>query len=148
MFSDMPWAVAWYAGRAGVWLPMERKQFDEMRALAKDQGVETAGIMMSPESLRGERIADVFTGEYREWARLAFRGIAAGFGTDIMAAQVDFPYREFKVMAGQPGGEPGRFVAEMAFMSDRKRWEDAAGDAAEKKRADTASSGQPAPPQK
>lgn len=144
IFTDMPWAVAWYADRTAVWLPMDRKQFDEMRSLAEKQNVSVAGFLMTPESLRVERVADVFNGEYREWARLAFRGIGAGFGTDIMA-QSDFPYREFIPLAGQPGSEPGRFVAEMAFMSDRKRWETVPDNAADKKQADAAPSRQPDP---
>lgn len=139
VFSDLPWAVAWYADRTGVWLPMKRPQFDEMRQMARDQGVETAGLLMTPESLRAEHPAEVLTGEYRDWARHAFRGILAGFGIDLMA-QVDFPYREFKPLAGQPGAEPGRFVAEMAFMSDRRRWEEPAGDPADKQRPKTAAS--------
>ena len=142
ILTDMPWAVAWYADRPAVWLPMERKQFDEMRALAGKQNVAVAGFLMTPESLRADRAAEVFSGEYREWARLAFRGIVAGFGLDTMA-QGDFPYREFIPLAGQPGNEAGRFVAEMAFMSDRKRWETVGDSAAEKKQADAAPAGRP-----
>ncbi len=142
VFTDLPWAVAWYADRPAVWLPMDRKQFDEMRALAERQGVTIAGVLMTPESLRSDRVADVFSGEYREWSRLAFRGIGAGFGADVMA-QEDFPYREFIPLAGQPGSEPGRFVAEMAFMSDRRRWETVPEGAPEKKQAAAAPEGRP-----
>lgn len=140
IFTDMPWAVAWYADRHAVWLPVERKQFDEMRALAVKDDLTIAGLLMTPESLRGERAAEVFSGEYREWARPAFRGIVAGFGLDTLV-QTDFPYREYIPLAGQPGDEPGRFVAEMAFMSDRKRWETAGEGGTERKHADATSPG-------
>jgi hypothetical protein len=142
IFTDMPWAVAWYADRPAVWLPMDRKQFDEMRALAERRHIGIAGILMTPESLRAERAADVFSGEYRQWARLAFRGTAAGFGTDLMA-QSEFPYREIIPLAGQPGSEPGRFAAEMAFMSDRRRWESATESATEKRQAQAGPAGPP-----
>jgi hypothetical protein len=137
VFTDMPRAVAWYADRTAVWLPMDRKQFDEMRALAEKGGTKIAGILMTPISLRADTVADVFTGEYHDWARLAFRGIVAGFGTDLMS-QVDFPYREFIPLAGRPGNEAGRFVAEMTFMSDRKRWEKLSEGEPEKKQANAA----------
>ncbi|MCE9520477.1 MAG: glycosyltransferase family 39 protein [Verrucomicrobia bacterium] len=142
IFTDMPWAVAWYADRPAVWLPTDRKQFDEMRALAEKQNISVAGFLMTPESLRADRAVEVFSGEYREWARLAFRGIIAGFGTDIMT-QTDFPYREFIPLAGQPGNEFNRYVYEMAFMSDRKRWEKAPVSPTEKKLADDAEARQP-----
>jgi len=142
ILTDMPWAVAWYADRPAVWLPMERKQFDEMRALAGKRNVTVAGFLMTPESLRADRAAEVFSGEYREWARPAFRGVVAGFGLDTLA-QSDLPYREYIPLAGQPANEPGSFVAEMAFMSDRKRWEMVGGGATEKKHADAASSSRP-----
>ena len=144
IFTDLPWAVAWYADRPAVWLPMDRKQFDEMRTLAEKQNVTVAGLLMTPESLHADRAAEVFNGEYREWSRLVFRGIVAGFGTDIMA-QADFPYREFIPLAGQPGSEPGRFVAEMSFMSDRKRWETVPEGAIEKKQAEATPARQPDP---
>lgn len=144
IFTDVPWAVAWYADRAAVWLPMDRKQFTEMRALTDKQLITIAGFLMTPESLRSDHVADVFKGDYRDWSRLAFRGIGAGFGTDIMA-QSDFPYREFIPLAGQPGNEPGRYVYEMAFMSDRKRWETVPVKVADKKQADAAQAGQTGP---
>lgn len=137
-FTDMPWAVAWYADRPAVWLPMDRRQFDEMRGLAEKAGVTVAGLLMTPESLRADHVAEVFVGEYREWTRPALRGIVAGFGTDLMS-QVDFPFRELIPLAGRPGNEAGRFVAEMTFMSDRKRWETAPDGVAEKKQADASS---------
>lgn len=122
VLTDIPWAVAWYADRTAAWLPIERRQFDEMRDLASQQGVGIAGFLMTPESLRAGRTAGIFTGEYRDWTRLAMRGIGAGLGVDLMA-QDNFPYREFLPLAAQPGAEPGRFAAEMVFMSGHRRWE-------------------------
>lgn len=140
IFTDLPWAVAWYADRAAVWLPMDRNQFNEMRALAEERNAVVAGFLMTPESLRADRASDVFGGEYREWAWPAFHGVAAAFGMDILA-QSDFPYREFIPLAGQPGNVPGRFVAEMTFLSDRKRWETPDGAPPDRKQAAAISPG-------
>ncbi len=120
VMTDMPWAVAWYADRPGVWLPVERSDFPKMKKAAEQHGAGIAGILMTPLSLHAEHIADIFTGEYRDWAAPAMRGILLGFGVDVMA-QGDLSYRYFLPLAGQSNDK--RFVAEMLFMSDRKRWE-------------------------
>lgn len=124
VMTDMPWAVAWYADRPGVWLPVERSDFPDMKKAADQRGAEIAGILMSPLSLHAEHISDIFTGEYHDWAAPAMRGILLGFGVDVMA-QGDLPYRYFLPLAGQSNDK--RFVAEMLFMSDRKRWEPGGG---------------------
>lgn len=124
VMTDMPWAVAWYADRPGVWLPVERSDFPEMKKAAEQHGAEIAGILMTPISLHADHIAEIFTGEYRDWAAPAMRGILLGFGVDVMA-QGDLPYRYFLPLAGQANDK--RFVAEMLFMSERKRWEPGGG---------------------
>ncbi len=124
VMTDMPWAVAWYADRPGAWLPVEKKDFPEMKKASEERGGGMAGILMSPLSLNAEHLADIFTGEYHDWAAPAMRGILLGFGVDIMT-QTDLPCRYFLPLAGQ-SIEKG-FVAEMLFMSDRKRWEPGGG---------------------
>ncbi len=124
VLTDMPWAVAWYADRPGAWLPMEKKDFPEMKKAAEERGKGIAGIFMTPLSLNAEHIADIFTGDYHDWAAPAMRGILMGFGVDVMA-QTDLPCRYFLPLAGQSIDKG--FVAEMLFMSDRKRWEPGGG---------------------
>ena len=52
IFSDQPWAVAWYADRYSIWLPRKVSEFEDIEELAKDQKLETAGILMSPMSFK------------------------------------------------------------------------------------------------
>jgi hypothetical protein len=120
IMSDVPWAVAWYADRPSAWIPQDPAQFAEMRKAVGEQKAEVAGFLFTPESLRVPYPSEVFTGEYREWANLAFRGVAYGFGVDI-GARSDFPYRDVLPLARQPQGE--KIVVEMFFLSDRKRWD-------------------------
>lgn len=120
IMSDVPWAVAWYADRPSAWIPQQKKQFAEMRQKAEEKNVSIAGFLFTPESLHADRPAEAFTGEYQEWAAETFRGLAFGFGVDILARS-DFPYREFLPLSRQPVGD--HILVEMMFMSDRKRWE-------------------------
>ncbi len=120
VMSDVPWAVAWYADRPGVWIPQDKSQFSEMRRKVEERHGGIAGFLLTPESLRVARPADVFGGEYKDWTSEIFRGVAFGFGVDIMAHS-DFPYREFLPLARRPSGS--HIVVEMVFLSDKKRWE-------------------------
>ena len=120
ILSDVPWAVAWYADRPAAWIPQEKAQFAEMRQLADQAKTPVAGFLFTPESLRLERPANVFGGEYQDWAAEVFRGVAFGFGVDLLGHS-DFPYREFLPLSRTPSGD--HVVVEMLFMSDKKRWE-------------------------
>jgi hypothetical protein len=120
IMSDIPWAVAWYADRPSAWIPQEKVQFAEMRQLAEKAKTPVVGFLFTPESLRVDRPADVFGGEYQDWAAEAFRGVAFGFGVDLIGHS-DFPFREFLPLSRTPSG--GRVIVEMLYMSDKKRWE-------------------------
>ena len=50
IFSDQPWAVAWYADRISIWTPRKIDEFEDLEALVEDQDLETAGILVSPSS--------------------------------------------------------------------------------------------------
>ena len=45
--TDIPWAVAWYAQRPAIWLPMDRKQLDTLRDTGKEHGQPVTGILFS-----------------------------------------------------------------------------------------------------
>ncbi|WP_050031195.1 hypothetical protein [Verrucomicrobium sp. BvORR034] len=120
VYTDMPWAVAWYADRKAVWLPMEVAQFNEMRDRSKAHGEEVAGMLFTPFSSRVSNVTDVFSSEYRAWAPEVYRGSGIGLGLDTLSTGT-FPYKEIFPLAGQPVGT--RFLVQMAFMSDRRRWE-------------------------
>ena len=119
IFSDAPWAVAWYADRHCVWLPFDKADFPDMRKRLEEQGNPTAGFLMTPIAAHSEYLGSVFRDEYKDWAPQIYRGIAMGFGMDVLAGQNDFPFQQIYPLAGQPVGE--RFIAELLFMSDKKR---------------------------
>ncbi len=119
--ADVPWAVAWYADRPSIWLPMQTKQFMEMREQASQRGESIAGLVFTPWSARVERIGDLFDSSYLDWAPQVLRGMGTAFGVDTMNGST-LPYREFFPLAGQPVGNGERFIAEMVFMADKKRW--------------------------
>lgn len=123
LFSDAPWAVAWYADRHCVWLPSDRQEFGDMRARLEAHGNPVAGFLITPLAGRSEFVSGVFSGEYKDWSAQIFRGLVLGFGMDIMPAlqQADFPYPQIYPLAGRPVGD--RFIAELVFMTDKKRWE-------------------------
>lgn len=50
IFSDQPWAVAWYADRISIWMPRKVGEFEYLEDIAHDQKLNTAGIVMSPIS--------------------------------------------------------------------------------------------------
>ena len=121
IFSDAPWAVAWYADRHCVWLPTDKADFSDMRRRLEVFGNPVAGFLMTPLAARGEYLGSVFTGEYKDWAPQIYRGMVMGFGMDILAQQADFPYLQIYPLAGMPVGD--RFIGELLFMSDKKRWD-------------------------
>jgi len=48
--SDQPWAVAWYADRTSVWLPLKQEAFARLEQRAKELGTPFAGILITPSS--------------------------------------------------------------------------------------------------
>ena len=77
IFSDQPWAVAWYADRMSIWLPRKVDEFEAMEQLAEDQKLKTVGILMSPVSFEKNPLyssAPFGTGE--EFAALMLDGAA------------------------------------------------------------------------
>lgn len=120
LYSDAPWAVAWYARRTAIWLPIKAEHFSRIQDTLKKQNAPVAGILLTPFASQGENLGDVFRGEYADWATQIFRGYGSAFGLDTQGAAPDFPFKEFHPLVGQPVGD--RFIAEMVFLSDRKRW--------------------------
>ena len=50
IFSDQPWAVAWYADRISIWLPRKIEEFEDLEILAEEQELGIAGILVTPSS--------------------------------------------------------------------------------------------------
>lgn len=64
--TDMPWAVAWYADRASLWLPTEVSRMVEISDY-RLLGRPVVALFLSPETGHLRFIPDVVRGEYREW---------------------------------------------------------------------------------
>lgn len=103
--SDIPWAVAWYADRRSLWLPMTVKDFIRLNDNNVLNG-RIVGLYLTPYS--GNRMFqnDILKGDYKEWALFIKREVHG-------PALRDFPLKAGTGM--QPEGE-------CVFYSDRDRW--------------------------
>lgn len=55
VFSDQPWAVAWYADRTAIWLPSNVKTIEEIEEIAKKSRASIAGIYITPSVREGNQ---------------------------------------------------------------------------------------------
>ena len=65
--SDMPWAVAWYADRKSLWLPISVKDFLELNDYSQLNG-QIVGLYLTPVTGNQPFLAEIVKGEYKEWA--------------------------------------------------------------------------------
>lgn len=73
VFSDQPWAVAWYADRMSIWLPKKMDGLAKLESVAADQQTPSAGIVMSPSSYGSGSVMDVIAG-YGDFAPMVLDG--------------------------------------------------------------------------
>ncbi len=73
IFSDQPWAVAWYADRISIWLPPTRQGFESIEATAADLQTPVAGILISPTSHGSGPISEV-ADRFKDFTSLVFSG--------------------------------------------------------------------------
>ncbi|MGL4399379.1 MAG: hypothetical protein ACRCXD_05900 [Luteolibacter sp.] len=59
IFSDQPWAVAWYADRISIWLPPTYAGFEKLENIAADLDTPVAGIVISPLSHGSTGLAEI-----------------------------------------------------------------------------------------
>lgn len=102
--SDMPWAVAWYADRKSLWLPMTVQSFLDFNDYDR-LGGKIAGIYLTPISGNKQLISDIVKGDYKEWAPFILRNVNIK----------DFPLRSVTPMP---------IDNQCIFYSDRDRWTD------------------------
>jgi 4-amino-4-deoxy-L-arabinose transferase-like glycosyltransferase len=98
--SDMPWATAWYADRASLWLPDSISDFQNL-----NDNVCPTGILLLTPITWSEPISTVTSGEYKDW--LPF---VAG-----LPLPSTFPLTAHTMTA--PGGP------DYSIWSDRPRWQ-------------------------
>lgn len=73
VFSDQPWAVAWYADRTAIWLPPSLKGFEKLETLATEFQTPVAGIVISPSSHGSGNMSEVAEA-YGDFASLVIDG--------------------------------------------------------------------------
>jgi cbb3-type cytochrome oxidase subunit 3 len=73
VFSDQPWAVAWYADRVSIWLPPTREGFLKLETVAADLQTPCVGILISPSSHGSGPVSEVVE-KYRDFASLVLDG--------------------------------------------------------------------------
>ncbi len=78
IFSDQPWAVAWYADRISIWLPRKVGEFEDLEKLATDQELSVAGIVITPMSFKGD---------------VLFSQVPFGYSEDFAPLMLDGPTR-------------------------------------------------------
>jgi len=100
--SDMPWAVAWYADRESLWLPMTVRDWEDLHDYNELKG-RIVGIYLTPITGNLPFITGIMKGEYKEWAPFITRNVNLK----------DFP---LKAVTGLP------IDGECVYYSDRDRW--------------------------
>jgi hypothetical protein len=103
--SDMPWAVAWYAERKSLWLPMTVQDFINLNDNNVLNG-RIVGLYLTPVSGNRLFIPDIIKGDYKEWAPFILRQVS---GPGLK----DFPLRAVTSLP---------LDGECVFYADRDRW--------------------------
>lgn len=73
VFSDQPWAVAWYADRMSIWLPPTREGFQDLEETATTLQTPAVGILISPSS-HGSGTAMEVANRYKDFTPLVYDG--------------------------------------------------------------------------
>lgn len=100
--SDMPWAVAWYADRKSLWLPMSVTKFLELNDYGQLNG-QIVGLHLTPVSGYRPYRSEIASGEYMQWGQFIIGN----------ATLRDFPLKYFT---------PLPVNGDCVFYSDRDRW--------------------------
>lgn len=70
--SDMPWAVAWYADRKSLQIPVSMSDFLSLYD-SNDFGVNLIGLYLTPITGDKALVSGIYKGEDSDWAPLVFR---------------------------------------------------------------------------
>jgi hypothetical protein len=103
--SDMPWAVAWYADRKGLWFPDKPGTFNEYLDY-QTLGGPIVMLYLTPLTRDLKYTSQLLSGEYSHWASLVL-----GIDRSVEA----FPLRSQVFLAGD----------QCMLLADRPRWEEA-----------------------
>ena len=70
--SDMPWAVSWYAQRSSLLLPDTIRAFNRLHDYSQT-AQPIRGLYLTPITGNQRLFADIYKGNYKEWALLITR---------------------------------------------------------------------------
>lgn len=98
--ADIPWGTAWYSDRTSLWVPVKKKDFNEIN----DFKYKISVMLLTPESSNRKLLSEIQTGEYRDWANLIKR-------TDLK----DLPLPFFTPLPPNP-------EQDYIIFADRVRW--------------------------
>jgi hypothetical protein len=101
----MPWAVAWYADRKGLWFPDKPGTFNEYLDY-QTLGGPIVMLYLTPLTRDLKYTSQLLSGEYSHWASLVL-----GIDRSVEA----FPLRSQVFLAGD----------QCMLLADRPRWEEA-----------------------
>lgn len=76
IFSDQPWAVAWYADRMSIWLPPTRNGFESLERIASDLRTPVHGILVTPSSHGAGPVSQVMA-THRDFSSLVLDGMVS-----------------------------------------------------------------------
>lgn len=120
VFADAPWFVAWYADLPALWIPARREEYTPMKARAEAAQAPVAGFVVTPVSGRTRHMHEVFTGPWREWPDLIFRGMVLAFDREFLP-HPDFEYKvPIPLIAIVVGKEENKALP-MIFYTDKPR---------------------------
>jgi len=102
--SDMPWAVAWYADRKSLWLPLTLQDFIDLNDYGRLSG-KIVGLYLTPVTGNRALIGDIVKGEFKEWSPFILRSVNAK----------DFPLRAATALP---------LDGQCIFYADHDRWSD------------------------
>jgi len=103
--SDMPWAVAWYADRKSLWLPIAIRDFEYLNDFNLLNG-RIVGLYLTPVTGNKSFVSEIVKGDYKEWAPFITRQITG-------SALRDFTLKASTAMP---------IDQECVFYADRDRW--------------------------
>ena len=112
ILTDMPWAVAWYADRAAMWLPRDMDQYRRMDQYVEGVGRKFGGIFVGPLTVNGRMVSDISRGPYAAWREVIMNGEAQDMNRKLLPE--DFPFQDMMALNSQ-----------LYFYTDRQRWLDA-----------------------
>ncbi len=120
VFADAPWFVAWYADLPALWIPARRDDYPAMKAKAEAAGAKVAGFIVTPLSARARHLHEVFSGPWREWPDLVFRGIVLAFDREF-PPRPDFEFKVPMPLIAIIVGKEENKALPMIFYTDRPR---------------------------